>query len=208
MLAYASGKLHHVRPEPAFVRGDMVGFTVPEPVEYAFVMLGSLYVDGEEELHDHFDSLSRCLRPGGLYFLDWCLQLEDPELSARDNAFTIQGDGITLRSSFDLRMLDPERRLYEETWNIDVDHAGQHHHFTMTERNVAISPDDFLRFVAQRPDFEMVGWWADWDFTRPLENRSEVNRPIVLLRRTERFTPSRHPWPGRSIQQDPDKGWR
>ena len=190
MLDYARGKLHHVRPEPSLILGDMVGFTIPEPVDYAFVMLGSLYVGSEEELHGHFDSLSRSLRSGGLYFLDWCIQFEGPEESARNNTFEIQGNGITLKSHFDLRLLDAERRLYEETWRIDVDHGGDHHRFVMTERNVAILPDDFLSFLAERPDFERVGWWADWDFGHPIEAGVEIVRPVVLLRRTDAPAPS------------------
>jgi hypothetical protein len=33
-----------------------------------------------------------------------------------------------------------------------------------------VYPQEFLLFLAQRPEFEFIGWWNHWDVTRLREN--------------------------------------
>jgi SAM-dependent methyltransferase len=183
MLDYATYKWHGLKPPPEFVQADMVKFELPGSVDFAYVMLGSLYLNSLEEMTSHFDSMARALRPGGLYFLDWCVQFSDPLASAANNAFVNERDGIRVESKFNIRLVDPARQMYEEVWTLNIVDNGRHKRFELIERNRAIFPQEFLLFVESRTDFEMVGWWKDWDFNKPIEGSVEVDRPIALLRR-------------------------
>ena len=183
MLDYAVSKWRHLEPRPDFIEGDMIAFQTPRPVDFAFVMLGSLYLNTREEMNSHFNSLARALHPGGLYFLDWCVQFDDPMRYADNNSVTFERDGISVASRFNIRLTDPTEQMYEEIWTLDVNDRGRRRTLQMTERNRAIAPRDFLDFVRNRSDFEFVGWWRDWNLYQPITDTAEITRPVALLRR-------------------------
>jgi len=183
MLDYAVAKWRHLNPRPEFLEADMISFDTSEQVDFAFVMLGSLYLNGLTEMTSHFDSLSRCLKRGGLYFLDWCVQFEDPLKYADNNSVTYEQNGISVESKFNIRLIDSASQMYEEIWTLDVNDRGRRRKLQMVERNRAINPNEFLAFVRNRTDFEFVGWWKDWDLSQPIIDTTTVTRPVALLRR-------------------------
>jgi SAM-dependent methyltransferase len=183
MLKYAQRKWQHLRSQVQLLEGDMVSFTMPETVDFAFVMLGSLYLNSLKDMTSHFDSMAKALRPGGLYFLDWCIQFNDPLVRQVNSSFEAEVDGISVESRFDTRLVDPARQMYEEVWTVNVDDHGRRRRFEMIERNRAVFPQEFLLFLANRTDFEFVGWWHDWDLKKPINEASEIIRPVVLIRR-------------------------
>ncbi len=183
MLDYAQNKWQHLNPPAEFIEGDMVSFEVTSRVDFALIMLGSLYANTTEEMTSHFDSMARALNVGGLYFLDWCIQYTDPLEFKENNAFRIERDGIKVESRFNIRLADAARQMYEEVCTVDVNDRGQHRVFKMIEHNRAILPQKFLRFIECRKDFELVGSWRDWNFDKPIKDREEIIRPVAVVRR-------------------------
>jgi SAM-dependent methyltransferase len=183
MLDHATYKWHDLKPSPRFVDGDMVSFDLPQTADFAFVMLGSLYLNSLEEMTSHFNSMARALKPGGLYFLDWCVQFTDPMAREMSNVVVNEAEGITIESHFSVKLIDSAKQMYEEIWTINIDDHGRHKNFEMVERNKAIFPQEFLLFIESRTDFEFVGWWHDWDLTKPIDGSSQITRPVVLIRR-------------------------
>lgn len=183
MLDYAAYKWRSLQPSPRFVEGNMVSFNLPKAADFAFVMLGSLYLDSIDEMTSHFNSMARLLRPGGLYFLDWCVQFTDPMIREMSNVVVNEAEGIQIESKFDVRLIDSARQMYEEVWTIDINDHGRHKTFRMVERNKAIFPQEFLLFLESRTDFEFLGWWHDWDLSKPIDGSAHVTRPVVLIRR-------------------------
>lgn len=183
MIDYATRKWHYLSPPPRFLRADMASFTLPEPVDFVFVLLGSLYVNTPERLTSHFDSVAETLRPGGLYLLDLCLEYGDPLVTNVGRHVVSHHRGVTVDSRFDITPLDPTRNLYEERWRLSVEKDGERREFETVEQNTALFPDDFERFIKSHRRFEMVGSWAHWDFGRPIEAGFEPERPFTLIRR-------------------------
>ncbi|MEA2031801.1 MAG: class I SAM-dependent methyltransferase [candidate division Zixibacteria bacterium] len=183
MLSYARDKWKNLDPRPELFEANMVSFDCAHRVDFAYVLLGSLYLRSVDEMTTHFDSVAKALNPGGLYFMDWCIQFTDPLHHKKNNAYTIEKDGISLDSEFAIKILDSDRQMYEEEWTINVDDHGKHRKFRTVERNKAILPIEFVGFISQRLDFELVGWWKDWDFNQPIVQASEVTRPIAIVRR-------------------------
>jgi len=183
MLDYAAHKWAGLKPAPEFLPGDMVHFETPRKIDFAFVMLGSLYLNSLDEMTSHFDSMARALRPGGLYFLDWCVQFDDPLHHAENNTVVQERDGVVVESKFNIRLVDPGQQMYEEVWTVDVNDHGNKRRLQMIERNRAMFPREFLTFVRARNDFELVGWWRDWDLDQPITDLSSPDRPVALLRR-------------------------
>ena len=183
MLDYAAYKWRHLIPPPTFVEANMVNFELPEPVDFAYVMLGSLYLSGHADLTHHFDGMAGALRPGGLYFLDWCVQFNDPLIPQVASDMTQERDGIKVDSRFKIRLVDSANQMYEEIWTVDVNDHGRQKSFEMVERNRAIFPQEFLLFLENRRDFEFVGWWHEWDLSKPVGGQAFATRPVVIIRR-------------------------
>jgi len=183
MLDHAIYNNRDLDPRPELIEGNMSNFQLAAPVDFAYVMLGSLYFDSRKEMSSHFESLARSLKVGGLYFLDWCIQFADPMAPDSHKTVLNELNGISAESKFNIRLIDPAEQMYEEIWTIRIDDHGRHKKFEMIERNRAIFPQEFLLFIEHRTDFEFVGWWRDWDFDQPIVGESNISRPIALIRR-------------------------
>ena len=183
MIDYGIEKWKHLDNPPEFIHGDMARFSCQRKVDFAFVMLGSLYLRSPSQLQTHFDSIASVLKRGGLYFLDWCVEFSDPLHHNQNNAFAIRQGGISLESRFDISLIDSERQMYREVWTVDVNDHGQQRTFEVTEQNMAVLPERFLELIEARDDIAFVGWWEDWDLKQPISDYSTPRRPIILLRR-------------------------
>lgn len=183
MIEYAQEKWQSLDPSPRFIQGDMAGFHLDHQVEFTYVMLGSLYLNSNDQLSSHFKAVAGAMPSGGLYFLDWCVQVTDPMAHASHNHMTIEQDGVTIESQFEISPIDPINQIYEEQWTVNINDNGERRTLRMIEKNRAIFPQEFLLFVENRTDFELVGWWHHWNLERPLDSIGESTRPLVILRR-------------------------
>ena len=183
MLSYARTKWVHLPDQFRLFEADMVKFDSPEKVDLAFVMLGSLYLNNLEEMNSHFDSVARAIRPGGLYFMDWCVQLADPLIRNKHNEVHQVVDGIRITSRFDTKLLDPIEQTYEEKWTVLIDDHGSTRRLQIIEKNRAIFPQEFSLFIHHQTDFELIGIWPDWQFNAKSKGDPGAERPFALLRR-------------------------
>jgi SAM-dependent methyltransferase len=184
MLEYARAKAETCGGRAGFIQGELADFKLPAPVDLAFILVGSLYVESTAELNSHFDSVARALKPGGLYVLDRCIDF----VPAADICETWEEtrDGVTVEVDYRSNSLSRIDQTYEELLRLEVDDHGVEH--TIHERSVkrAIYPQEFLLYMKQRPDFEFVGWWNDWDLDEPMEEAHEGYRPVAAVRRKDK----------------------
>ena len=158
-------------------------FEIDDRVDFAYVMLGSLFAKNARELNSHFDSVARAVRKGGVYLLDWCIRFNISESS--QSSWERESNGIRVRASFSSQIVDRVEQIYEDTDCLDVVLPdGEEKHFKSKSIRRVIYPQEFLLFIGARNDFEFIGWWNDWDLASPLGGDPEINRPIVLLRKT------------------------
>jgi len=183
MITYAKEKWRSLVPSPRFIHGNMEKFQTDHQVEFAYVMLGSLYLNSNEQLSSHFKSVADAMPSGGLYFLDWCVQVSDPMAQSSNNNIVIARDGVTIESHFEISMIDQIRQLYKEEWTVNISDNGERKTLQMIEKNRAMFPQEFLLFVENCTDFELVGWWHNWDLDNSLDSSGESTRPLVILRR-------------------------
>jgi SAM-dependent methyltransferase len=184
MVKYAREKWCGLPTSPEIVEADLVDYKLDRAADFTYVMIGSLYLRDTSDMVRHFDAVSRNLKPGGLYFLDWCIQFYDPlGLDAR-KPFRHTYNGITVESRFKIRLLDPGQNIYEEIWDVRIDDHGKIKTFRMVENNKAVFPGEFRQFLDGRDDFEFVGWWRDWDFDKPISDDGPIPRPLAIIRRT------------------------
>ena len=181
MLEYAQSKADAVNASATFTLGDLTDFVLDEQVDFAFVLLGSLEARNTAELVSHFDSVSRALKPGGPYLLDWCVEFA-PSKESTDSWEMVSGQ-ITVKTTWQVNLVDPVEQIVEGSLTLEVDDEGAKKVFREAIVGRRIYPQEFLLFIAARSDFEFVGWWNNWDLTQPLGETQEVCRPIIILRR-------------------------
>lgn len=184
MVKYARDKWSQLAVRPKVVMGDLVDYELDRPADFTYVMIGSLYLPDTRSMERHFESVARNLKPGGLYFLDWCIQFYDPLSLDVRKPFRHTHNGITVESKFKIRLLDPGQNIYEEIWDVHIDDHGKVKEFRMIEQNKAIFPGEFRQFLDRCDDFEFVGWWRDWDFDKPIADDIPIPRPLAIIRRT------------------------
>ena len=181
MLAYARDRAQALQASAVFVEADMRNFCLPEPVDFALVLLGSLYVKSTADLTAHFDAIGQALKPGGLYLLDWCINFAP--LAGRHDTWTLTQNGITVTITYRATGVNAVDQTIEENITLAVEESRRQ----MTLRDVTIRreiyPQEFLLFLAQRPDFEFIGWWNSWDVTQPLDGTQAIYRPITIVRK-------------------------
>jgi SAM-dependent methyltransferase len=112
MIDYARARADRVGLSPALFAANMVHFALNEPVDFAFVLLGSLYVANDTELSDHLKSVAEALNPSGIYFLDWRVQF-DTSLEASDS-WVNEKNGLRIETRYTRRSVDPVEKTFEE----------------------------------------------------------------------------------------------
>jgi SAM-dependent methyltransferase len=185
MIDYSSAKAENLEGVN-LVLGDMIDFSVPQPVDFVFILLGSLYATGSQDLSRHFESVGNALEVGGLYFLDWCVQFDIPWASEGSDSWELERDGTKVKTTVTWRAANPIEQTFVETITLDVDDRGKKRRIVGEETKKAIFPEEFLCLVSQMEGFEFVGWWNNWDLSQPLRDQIKVDRPIALLRRVRK----------------------
>lgn len=182
MLEYAQSRAEAVKAGARFELADMTDFQIAQQVDFAFVLLGSLHARNTSELVSHFDCVSRVLRPGGLYFLDWCVSFATSNETS--DAWDMSRGQVKVKTTIQTKLVDPVEQIIEETFTLEVEDGSSKRSLKESGLLRQIYPQEFLLFVAARQDFEFVGWWSNWDLAQPLEGAQKISRPIVVLRRT------------------------
>jgi SAM-dependent methyltransferase len=192
MLQYARYRTDQRNLNAEFQLGDMLHFQLDKPMDFAFLLLGSLFIRNTSDLISHFDSVARTLRPGGLYLLEQCVAFAP--FIERTFKWELSQDGIAVKTTFHVNPLSHVDQTAEETLTMEV----SHHNTTKVLQEVwlrrLIFPQEFLMFIANRNDFEFVGWWKNWSLAQSLDNFQANNRSIVLVKRVQNKRGLRSPW--------------
>jgi len=184
MLAYAADKAKRVGASATFLEADICRFHLDPQADFAYITLGSLYVESTEALLSHFQSVAASLRPGGLYVLHWCVEfLWDLGVNQRYE-WTAQQDGITVSvvSSVRDKLVDRVEQICEHRLAADVDDNGKQLHLESVGRMRVMFPQEFRLLVDTRTEFEFIGWW-DGDFSKPIPPTNRPDWPMTVLRR-------------------------
>jgi len=182
MIEFAQEKAREHGLDVHFYLANFVDFQIEKPVDFVYIMLGSLYVNNTEELLSHFANVYQALKPGGLYFLEWCIDFASLDNSL--DSWVMRQDGITVTTRYSTRLHNAPEQLYEENILFTIKDKGKPLKLLHTGLRRAIFPQEFVLAATKLNGFELLGWWDDWNWNRPLgEGRGEIVRPITVLRR-------------------------
>jgi SAM-dependent methyltransferase len=184
MLKYLKEKAREEGLKIESVQADMYDFRLRKKVDFAFIMMGSLDAESNEKFLSHLDSVAASVKPGGLYFiqnfgLDWT--------QTREQSWTMERDGITVKTSFELHFKNILGQIYTERLAMEVNDHGETKRFVQAEDLKFIFPQEFKTLVRMNGEFEFLGWWKGdcntWHLDQPLERAKDVGDNMVLLRR-------------------------
>jgi SAM-dependent methyltransferase len=182
MIEYSQAKAASIGKTAQVFQANMVDFRLKQQVDFAYVALASLFVSNTAELISHFSSVSRALRPGGLYLLDWCIHFGPPV--DHQESWEVEQNGIKVHTEVRLKAVDRIEQTIEELISIGVDDHGKQKKIAGRSIRRVIYPQEFLLLLSCYKKFEFVGWWNNWDLTKPLRGtEKDINRPVTVIRR-------------------------
>jgi SAM-dependent methyltransferase len=184
MLDYARSKAEKLRITATLLSADMRSFSPHRTVDFAYTMLGSLYAQTTEDVNSHFNSVGRALNPGGLYFLDWCVNFQWADPSNADQSWKIERGPVKIEVRFRSEVFNRAAQTVKNTLIANIDDAGKLLKLETEDVVRTIFPQEFLLLMERSKKFEFLGWWNDWKLNTPIEKATRISRPIVLLRRT------------------------
>jgi len=183
MIDYAQRKAKALGIHPTFLLADMRSFSLEGPVDFAYTMLGSLYVETTQDILSHLSSVAKVLNPGGLYLLDWSINFQWNE-GIKEQSWTIEKEGVKVDVKFaNEGIVDRAAQTCRNKLVADVDDHGKVLHLGEIEVSRTIFPQEFLLLIEKSERFEFVGWWNNWNLQEPIEMAKNIERPITLIRR-------------------------
>lgn len=182
MLAYSRQKAVNAGFKAELIQGNLVDFRLPSPVDLAYTMLGSLYVKTTAELQAHFLAAAHNLRPGGLYFLDWCVDFS-PLQDTVDHWKARRGS-TRVSVKYSTKQLNSVEQTFTETLHLTVQEDEEKFEIQDSAVRRAIYPQEFRILMDSLPNFEFVGWYNNWNLRQPLTgDERTIARPITIIRR-------------------------
>ncbi|WP_458190441.1 methyltransferase domain-containing protein [Haladaptatus sp. NG-WS-4] len=182
MIAHSVEKAREHDIEATFLRRDMDDFYLPEPVDFAFCALGSLYLDSNDDLRSHLDSVVDSLTPGSLYCIDGSIDF--PGGSTSQNEWETTRGQTTVRYSIDHEPVHTTEQLVRQTVTAGVETPDGTRHFREAYTIKSFAPQEF-RMLVDESEFEHVGWFDSFDLSKPVEEcePGTLHRPVTVLRR-------------------------
>jgi SAM-dependent methyltransferase len=186
MLRYLSEKAQEEGLRIETVQADMCNFKLEKKVDFAFIMMGSLVVQSNEQFIKHLDSVAYSLKKGGLYFIqnkivDWTRAVEQ--------SWSMKKGEISVKTTYScVYWKDTLNQIYTERGTLEVDDQGQERRLASEENLKLIFPQEFKALVKLQNRFEFLGWWegneSTWFLDKPLEKAETLsNINMVLLRK-------------------------
>jgi len=182
MVKWSEAKARDLGIDATFIEADMADFNLSEPVDFVVTMCGSLYTRSTAGFMSHLRSVARALRPGGLYFLDWCINFEWNQPKG-EQRWKMKRRGVEMKLRFIEEVIDPASQIARHRLIGDLNDRGREHHFESRNTVRVILPQEFLLHLEKCGEFEFLGWWNNWDLKRPMEKEESANRPVTLIRR-------------------------
>jgi len=184
MIDYAKRRARDLACSRIFLNADMRNFHLDRAVDFAYTMLGSLYVETVDDIDSHFSSVAEALNPGGLYLLDWCVNFQWADPISTVHSWRIEKGLVKIDLSFRTEPVDRANQTIRNVLVASIDDNGKNLELESRDIVTTIFPREFKLLVEKSRKFELIGWWNHWNLEEPVEKANRISRPIILLRRT------------------------
>jgi len=178
MVAYAENIIKKSALSAEIVKGDMVTFILQKSVDCALLFLGSFYVNSDEELRDHLDSVASVVRKGGLYILDGAVSFYPGDV--RTQSWEMAEGKTKVTTAYEFKWKDEKKALSEAKITLLVDDEGQRMKLEHIEKRKIYSSEEFIKRASDTGEWEYAGSFGDFNIHK---KPHESGRNIIVLRR-------------------------
>ncbi len=160
MLTYLQDKARELGVNVATINADMKDFSLDEPVDLAFILMGTFgNLETKENLLRHLDSVAQSLNSGGLYLIenlkiDW----HNPDYFTHQN-WIIEKEGIRVESIFNIEVADSLNQILRSRLRLDVDDHGVKKFFEEITESRVYFPQEFITLIRMNTKFEFLGYF-------------------------------------------------
>jgi len=209
MLKYTKKKAKERGIKINTLLANMVKFRTRKKYDFAFVMLGSVYVNSNKDFLLHLDSVSNCLRKGGLYLIDasiafnlpcnkeeWAVHLKNRKLyliyknktsklpTPKHAKWLTEKNNIKVKVNVDYKIINKVNQIRRQTITLNINEDKKKKKIVIEDSiGKYIFPQEFLELVKVNGKFEFIGWFNNFNLKKPLEKAKTFNRTITILRR-------------------------
>ncbi len=184
MLSYSRAKAERLGLQAAFIQADMADFRLHEPLDFAFVTLGSFYLPTTAAVLSHLDTMGRALVPGALYVLVWCINYHwDQGVMEKSQWTATRGDIKVEVTSHYEKLLDRTEQIYQFRLHLDVEDRGVRHVLDDVSPMRVVFPQEFRLLLEKQGDFEYLGWWNHSNLDEPSPAVDRPDWPMTIIRR-------------------------
>ncbi len=180
IIDYACQKYSTLTANTTFIVTDLRDFLLKKPVDLIFIMGGSLMVKSTQDILSHFASVKNSLKPGGLYFLDSCVEFHFAK--QEDSEWTIEENNMKFDVKISSNIIDNVNQLLKCTLMINGQDDERDFHLESADIFRIIFPQEFLLLLERNKSFEFIGWW-NGDLKEPIQKAQKITRTFTLIRR-------------------------
>ena len=180
MRRFARDRGKAIGAKVTVLRGDVRRLDLGDRrFDFAYVQLGSLYVESNQQFVHHLGALARALPPGALYVLDGVVQFR--LVGERRQRWTMRRRGVVVKTTYDPVVLDAFEQRIDEHLTLVVNDHGTRHTIEGHSARKLIYPQELVALLDQQREFELVGWYNNFALQQPKDEKGR--RQVVLRRR-------------------------
>lgn len=163
------------------IKADMTNFHFKEPVDFAYIMMGSIiYLKNNTEFLNHLSSVADSLKSGGLYLIEnLAINWASPDFWT-PQTWDMEENGIRVETTYQITPKDPLKQIVNQEIKLKVNDSGKDYVFVDNDSVKIILPQEFKTIVELQNKFEFIGFFERENIKR-LTKVSADN--IVLLRK-------------------------
>jgi hypothetical protein len=178
MIEYSREIISKSTLSAEIIEGDMMKFSLSQPVDCALLFLGSFYIKNDEELHSHLDSVADAVRVGGLYILDGAVSFYPGDI--RKQSWEMTHGDIKIVTTYDPKWIDKALNISRAKITLNVDDNGEKKKMEHLELRKIYSIDEFITKAQETGKWEYVSSFSNFDITKKPHKKG---RNVVVLRR-------------------------
>lgn len=177
MLQYLSQKATQEGLKVETVRADMRDFNLGKKCDFAFNLSGSLAVSSNQEFLRHLQCVANALSEEGIYLLE-NTALELKPYGSQN--WTMKKDQIEIKTTFEMKMIDPIRQISEGILTLEVDDHGEKKKLINVEATKDFAPQELKTIVELDGHFKFLGFFEHLSL-EPLKQPLDNN--MILMQR-------------------------
>lgn len=181
MLAYLKETAHAEGLTLETIQGDMTDFKLKKPVDFAYIMMGSIiYVKDNERFLSHLDSVAAALNRGGLYIIEtMAIDWTSPKFF-RPQTWTMKEGKTRVKTTYQITPKNGLAQTVTQTIQLDVTDNEKQLKFVDKDDLKIILPQELQLLIEKNGKFECIGFF-ERNALKLLKDTSSDN--LIVLRK-------------------------